>query len=539
MNIAEVFLEQAGRRPNDVAIVDYRRGERRQMSFRELNEATARTAALFARAGLRAGDAVLIFQPMSAELYVTLIAIFRLGLVAMFLDPSAGRRHIERCCAMHPPRAWVATPRAHWLRLVSAPLRRIPIKYSTGMALPGAAALTTAARLPPLTLVAPGGQEAPALLTFTSGSTGAPKAALRTHGFLLAQHRVLEKRLDLVAGEVDLATLPIFVLANLGAGVTTVIPAVDLRRPGDIDAGALMAQIERDIPTRSAASPALFARLAAHEHEYRPGASALARLKKIYTGGAPVFPPLLESLQRLAPRADVAAVYGSTEAEPIAHISWRDIAGKDIVAMRNGAGLLVGQPVPEIALRIMRDSWGVPVGPFTEATFAAHCLPADVPGEIVVSGEHVLPGYLHGVGDSETKFSVAERRWHRTGDAGYFDGVGRLWLLGRCQARIVDEHGTVFPFSVETALSFYPTVRRSALVAVRGLRVLVVEPTSADVVDLEAIARELSWARLDAVRRINRIPMDKRHNAKVDYPALLALLERSGWMSKAVDIKPD
>ena len=51
------------------------------------------------------------------------------------------------------------------------------------------------------------------------------------------------------------------------------------------------------------------------------------------------------------------------------------------------------------------------------------------PGEIVVAGGHVLPGYLNGEGDVETKFEVDGARWHRTGDLGYLDGAGRLWLL--------------------------------------------------------------------------------------------------------------
>ena len=61
------------------------------------------------------------------------------------------------------------------------------------------------------------------------------------------------------------------------------------------------------------------------------------------------------------------------------------------------------------------------------------------PGEIVVSGAHVGAGYVGGVGDAETKFRVGEVIWHRTGDAGYLDAHGRLWLLGRCSARIADD----------------------------------------------------------------------------------------------------
>jgi acyl-CoA synthetase (AMP-forming)/AMP-acid ligase II len=62
-------------------------------------------------------------------------------------------------------------------------------------------------------------------------------------------------------------------------------------------------------------------------------------------------------------------------------------------------------------------------------------------GEVVLTGDHVLKGYLHGKCDRETKFEVDGERWHRTGDAGYFDKEGRLWLVGRCNVRIEDDKG--------------------------------------------------------------------------------------------------
>src|SRR5205085_4282669 len=123
----------------------------------------------------------------------------------------------------------------------------------------------------------------------------------------------------------------------------------------------------------------------------------------------------------------------------------------------------------------LRDQWGTPVGPFTQAQFDAACCRAGEPGEIVVSGAHVLQGYLHGHGDDETKFRVDGVVWHRTGDAGNLDESGRLWLLGRCVAKIRDEHGELYPFAAETAVYQDPNVRRAAVVAHHGKRILAVE----------------------------------------------------------------
>ena len=136
MNLAHTLIEQARLRPNAPAIIDTRRGRSRTMTFAELDLAAARVARLLVNNGLEPGDAVLVFHPMSAELYVALLALFRLRLVAMFLDPSAGREHIERCCVMHPPRALIAGTKAHLLRLIVPALRRIPVKFVIGFPVP-------------------------------------------------------------------------------------------------------------------------------------------------------------------------------------------------------------------------------------------------------------------------------------------------------------------------------------------------------------------------------------------------------------------
>jgi acyl-CoA synthetase (AMP-forming)/AMP-acid ligase II len=142
----------------------------------------------------------------------------------------------------------------------------------------------------------------------------------------------------------------------------------------------------------------------------------------------------------------------------------------------------------------------------------------------VVSGDHVLSGYLDGAGDEETKIKDDDRIWHRTGDAGYFDRHGRLWLLGRSAHRVSDDAGELYPFAVEAAASDVPGVARSAFVRHRGRRVLVVEPDRDLPLPRQQLMSRLAWARLADVQIVERIPVDKRHNAKVDYPALRALL---------------
>lgn len=520
MNIAAVLHRQATEHPDAPALIDGHHGRDRITSFAELEEATARGAALLRKSGLKQGDTVLVFQPMSLELYTALLAIFRLGMTAMFLDPSAGRQHIERCCAILRPAALIASPKAHLLRLVSPALRRIPRLFAFGRLVPGAIPWSRANLLPPETCVSSCPPDTPALITFTSGSTGLPKAVVRSHGFLVEQHRVLEKAIALVPGEIDLCTLPVFVLANLASGVTSLIPDADLRRPGSIDPAPVLGQIDRFRPSRTVASPAFLERLC--DGCGRSGRQ-IEGFHHVFTGGAPVFPDYLDRFAKVFPGAAIVAVYGSTEAEPISHIARDEMTEQDMALMEAGGGLLAGEPVSDIRIRIVVAEWGVPLGPFSAAQFEGICLAAGEDGEIAVSGGHVLKGYLDGVGDEETKFRVAGEIWHRTGDWGYFDGRGRLWLLGRAAAVINDERGTLHPFAVECAARQHPAVVRTALLGRNGRRILFVQPKQGKEVDGAALRDRLAWADLDEVRELREIPLDRRHNAKVDYGRLAEL----------------
>jgi len=327
-----------------------------------------------------------------------------------------------------------------------------------------------------------------ALISFTSGTTGAPKAIPRTHRFLMAQRAAVAPLLDSMAEEVDLVAFPVFVLLNLAVGRTSVLPDWPMRRAASVTAEALNALIARHSCTRALLPPALCETLA--EQQIPPC------LRRVFTGGGPVFPDIVDKLVRAGAGLSVVSVYGSTEAEPIANVAANDVTRDDIARMQAGAGLLAGSPVPGITLRIEDE-------------------------EIWVAGGHVVEGYLDPARDVETKRRIDGIVWHRTGDAGRLEEDGRLWLLGRSGAQVRTAQGTAYPFSVETAARLWPGVRRAALVSDNGCAVLAVE---GDVRQLPEWRTRAAQMGVEDLRHIPKIPMDKRHRSKVDQAQLAGRL---------------
>lgn len=524
MNLCALLVAQSRERPALQAIVQPKAGGETSISFADVDSRSAQAAAKLRKSGIGRGDRVLLLIPMSIDLYVAIVAVLRLGAVVVLLDPSAGLAHVDRCCHMARPAALIGSSRSQVLRLLSAGLRAIPRKFTLGFRwLPGQSwnTLDGSPAFHDLEEVSP---DDPALLTFTSGSTGLPKAAVRSHGLLSAQHEALRQALDLKAGGMDLTTLPVFVLGNLAAGVTSVIADADLRAPAMIDPFPILAQIDRHAPSSVVASPALLMRLATACDE---SGRSMSSFRRVFTGGAPVFWHALDTLAKAAPNARVYAIYGSTEAEPIAEIAFDQLTPEDRLATECGKGLPAGVPVPQVRLRIIADRWGVPIGPFVNADFERVTMRTGEIGEIVVTGPHVLKGYLDGRGDDETKFRVEGEVWHRTGDSGYLDEQGRLWLTGRCQSKIADERGSVYPLQVEGAAHAMFDLKRAAFVKSRSRRLLIIEPGCGFTEACSrALQAKLDWARLDGVVRLTRIPVDRRHNAKIDYPALARLIEQ-------------
>src|SRR5690606_12873404 len=140
---------------------------------------------------------------------------------------------------------------AHLLRLFSTGIRRIPIKVGLSFSTGKAAAMRHTAPMDT------------ALITFTTGSTGVPKAALRTHGFLYEQFKALETEIGAKPTDVDMSVLPIILLINLAVGSTSVIADFNPTKPTRMQPRKIVNQLRTHQVTRLVASPYFVKRLAA------------------------------------------------------------------------------------------------------------------------------------------------------------------------------------------------------------------------------------------------------------------------------------
>jgi olefin beta-lactone synthetase len=468
MNLLQPFFAEAAARGTRTAIIA---ADGTRASYADLMAQSAMLSAAWRRRGIGPGDRVLLAMPLGIALYASLAALWRLGAVVVFPEPALGLKGLRHAVNVTKPKAFLAGGWFRALRVGWPALWGIPMLSPHDEAMGGDAVASVAA-------------DHPALISFTSGSTGKPKTIVRSHGILTRQNACVADLLKPKrADEVDLVAFPVFVLANLNLGVTSLLPNWNLRDHQSADPAAIARHAAAYNVTRALIPPsicAIFAR------------GPAPRLDAVFTGGGPVFPDLLERLTARLPQTDVVAVYGSTEAEPIAHLHAADIGAEDWRRMRGGGGLLAGPPVPQVQLQILDH-------------------------EIVVTGDHVNKGYLDRADDQSTKLAIEGTIWHRTGDAGTIDEKGRLWLLGRLDGRA----GGLFPFGVEAAARFWPGVTQVALVEIDGAAVLAIEGDAASRAQWQREADRLGALRVVPVASM---PLDRRHHSKIDYGALRKLL---------------
>jgi len=434
-----------------------------RLSYREVDELSDSVAAHLAAKGLERGDRVAIVLQNSPHFVLALLGAWKAGATVVPVNPmykSGEVTHVLRdgevAALICSDRAWEA-----YLRETAAdsPVRIVLTACELDFQTRDDARVLAFERLPgtadadDLLAVARQGHKAPegldpgpsdiALISYTSGTSGTPKGATNTHGNIMYNAERQRTMLGLPEAPVYFAMAPLFhitgMVCQLAACLTSAGTLVLAYR---FEAGVVLDAFAEHKPHYTVGPATAFMALTAHpavtpEH--------FASFRNISSGGAPLPPALVERFRDgFGPY--IRNGYGLTECTaPCAFVPPALEAPVDPVS----GTLAVGVPGPDTHLRIV-DEQGKEV-------------PLGEPGEILVRGPQVVPGYWRRPEATAEAFQEGELR---TGDIGFMDTQGWLYVVDRKKDMINASGFKVWPREVEDVLYTHPAVREAAVVGI-------------------------------------------------------------------------
>jgi len=410
----DALVSGAALRSRDVVLVDDSAGVR--LAGRELDARVGALAGGLRAAGVRRGDVVAWQAPNWHEVVALYRACWRLGAVAGPVHHLAGPADVDRMLGVLEPRVWLARDE------VRGAGSRFEKLLDDGAAAP---VTTPAARPSDL-----------AVVLFTSGSSGSPKAALHTQRGLAYKARVMIGVHRLRRGDAILMPAPLAHISGLLNAV--LIPGVLPMRAHLMDRWVPERALEvvaQERITFMIGPPTFFVALMD-----APGFSprAVESLRLVSSGGAGVTPAFVdEASARLGAR--VKRTYGSTEAPTITTSTPRDSARR----ARETDGRVTG--VAELRVS----------DPVTGRARAA-----GDPGELWLRGPELFVGYA----DAEQTRAAVTRGWFRTGDLATVDADGWLTIVGRIKDVIIRGGENIAAAEVESVLEAHPLVRHAVAV---------------------------------------------------------------------------
>lgn len=408
--LPSVWVSRWREQPQRAAIHDPDLG---WVTGQELLDRSEIVAQRLGHAGVEPGDRVLLSATSSVELVAAHVAILRLGAVVM---PTNGAYRAEEVAHVvsdaRPKVAIVEHPEwTEWIRsadpsvLVTSP----SVELETG----------TSVRLDRTET------NSPALIGYTSGTTGRPKGAVLSHGNLLASVRGLEIAWRWTPDDSLILALPLFHMHGLGVGLhgSLAVGAKAILLP-KFDVDEVLDSIKKFDATMFFGVPTMYSRLLES-----PKASELKQLRLCVSGSAPLPAELHQNIRRLTGQ-HVLERYGMTETAMLVSNPYEG-------ERRAGS---VGFPLPGVEVRLEGD-----------------------PAEIQVKGLNVFSGYWERPNENVDAFVDG---WFRTGDLGAIDPDGYLSIVGRAKELIISGGFNVYPREVEDVISEYEPIRECAVVGV-------------------------------------------------------------------------
>ena len=483
------------RRRYDAALLYY---FDRPISAGECDRMSDALAVAFQRRGVGHGDRVALYLQNLPQVLIAVVAAWKCGAVVVPCNPMLRERELIKVLSDADSRVLICQEDLYATvvrpALPSTPVQHVITTSPLDLLEPSAPrppVLADATRLRDanvpdfLQLVERHDGESPeagplaaadvAFMVYTSGTTGTPKAAMNTHRNVIFATSVYERWIGLTEADVILGLAPLFHVTGLIGHVTLAMltgsPLVLFYR---FDAGEACRLTEVHRATFTVSAVTAFVALLGSD---AMGRHDLSSLTKIYTGGAPTPPSVIDEWHART-GARIHPMYGLTEATSPTHMT--PFGCRPPIDPRTRV-MSMGVPVFNTDVRVILDC-GREAGP------------REV-GELIITGPQVVNAYWRK--PSET----AESLWNgelRTGDVGFVDEDGWFYLVDRAKDMIVASGFKVWPREVEEVLYLHPAVREAAVVGIpdpyRGETIKAVVSLKpghvATVDDIKAFARE-------------------------------------------------
>ena len=429
--VPDVVREHAEQRGDHIAI----RAADRALTYAQLDERSNRLAQALRALGVREGSRVAHLDRTGLEVVELLFATSKLGAVIVPLNWRLAPPELRAIIGDARPRVVLA---GESYAEVAADLAR----EQEVVVLGDAYERLVAAHDP---IDPGGGSGAPGdtmLQMYTSGTTGVPKGVLTTHRNLAAAAASSRLwRFD--QDTISMTPLPMFHIGGIGwaylglwNGATTILVR-------DFVADAVLETLERELVTNAVLVPTMLQRLTAVEGAAERDYSAL---RSIAYGASPITTPVLKAALRTF-RCQLFGVYGLTEST--GGVVQLDPADHDPDGPREGLLRAAGRPLPWVELRVVDTKRGTDRAP------------REI-GEVWLRAPNVMAGYFER--PKETAAALTRDGWLRTGDGGYLDEDGYLFLTDRIKDMIVSGGENIYSAEVERALAAHPSVQSVAVV---------------------------------------------------------------------------
>lgn len=468
------------------AFVFIRDGKVTSKTYHELADDMQSKIKYLLRCGVKYGDKILAFANESYELCVFMLASMRIGASIMYVDIWAKQDRLRNAFSQYMPDYVVVSHKTAKLKIFFREIHKIKnvLYVENG---------DDAGEIP--TDLQQAENDTNALLTMTTGSTGKPKIAIRTHRHLHEQLNLVSMNIDSsLEHEYVLTTSYMYVFANILSGFTTVLSQVKLSKDSPKTLEKKLRRFENVPVSMIITSPDFCLKTR----------NIFPNLKKVYFGGAILTLNEAKNISENYSGADIEYIYGATECNLISKIRLSSYIDR----LANDGMSILGKVVDGVRIKIGEHN------------------------EIMVTSDALLQNYLNSDNCGNKSIDDDNVIWHTTGDAGeYKDDM--LHYFGRNDMYIpIDESGTrIYSSQAEQGLIVkFDFINKCAVICKSNKLYLFVEIkkgkkySSKNVI--EYLCEKYGIEQIE-IKKMRKIPCDVKHHTKINYTRLKKKIK--GW----------